>query len=101
MVHGDAHAADRRGQVAEPDAASAGVVTQAFGTALLLLPMTLALGATFPLALVPARVRRSADQADDAIGAATPRASTPPTRSARSPARSIAGFVLVPRSACA
>jgi len=39
-------------QVADPAAAfTRVVVTQAFGTALLLLPMTLALGATFPLAL--------------------------------------------------
>jgi spermidine synthase len=43
------------GQVADPDAAFAQVVvTQAFGTALLLLPMTLALGAAFPLALAVA-----------------------------------------------
>jgi len=43
------------GQVADPGAAfSQVVVTQAFGTALLLLPMTLALGATFPLALAVA-----------------------------------------------
>ena len=42
-------------QVADPAAAFAQVVvTQAFGTALLLLPMTLALGATFPLALAVA-----------------------------------------------
>jgi hypothetical protein len=40
------------GQVADPGAAfTQVVVTQAFGTALLLLPMTLALGAAFPLAL--------------------------------------------------
>jgi spermidine synthase len=39
-------------QVADPNVAFARVVvTQAFGTALLLLPMTLALGATFPRAL--------------------------------------------------
>src|SRR5262249_1070754 len=43
------------GQVADPSAAfSQVVVAQAFGTALLLLPMTLALGATFPLALAVA-----------------------------------------------
>ncbi|MGH9143121.1 MAG: fused MFS/spermidine synthase, partial [Vicinamibacterales bacterium] len=43
------------GQVADPDAAFTQVVlTQALGTALLLLPMTLALGATFPLALAVA-----------------------------------------------
>src|SRR4051812_44024841 len=42
-------------QVADPAAAFTQViVTQAFGTALLLLPMTLALGATFPLALAVA-----------------------------------------------
>jgi spermidine synthase len=42
-------------QVADPGAAfTQVVVTQAFGTALLLLPMTLALGATFPLALAVA-----------------------------------------------
>jgi spermidine synthase len=42
-------------QVADPDVAFARVViTQALGTALLLLPMTLALGATFPLALAAA-----------------------------------------------
>jgi len=43
------------GQVAAPDAAFASIVTrQAIGTALLLLPMTLALGAAFPLALATA-----------------------------------------------
>ena len=43
------------GQVADPGAAFTQViVTQAFGTALLLLPMTLALGAAFPLALTVA-----------------------------------------------
>ena len=43
------------GQVADPSAAfSQVVVAQAFGTALVLLPMTLALGATFPLALAVA-----------------------------------------------
>jgi spermidine synthase len=42
-------------QVADPAVAFARiVVTQAFGTAILLLPMTLALGATFPLALAVA-----------------------------------------------
>ena len=42
-------------QVADPDVAFARVVImQALGTALLLLPMTLALGATFPLALAAA-----------------------------------------------
>jgi spermidine synthase len=42
-------------QVADPAAAFATVIaTQAFGTALLLLPVTLALGATFPLALAVA-----------------------------------------------
>jgi spermidine synthase len=42
-------------QVADPAAAfTAVIVAQAFGTALLLLPMTLALGATFPLALAVA-----------------------------------------------
>jgi spermidine synthase len=42
-------------QVADPRAAFTNVVvTQALGTALLLLPMTLALGATFPLALAVA-----------------------------------------------
>jgi spermidine synthase len=42
-------------QVADPNAAFAQVVArQALGTALLLLPMTLALGATFPLALAVA-----------------------------------------------
>ena len=42
-------------QVADPAAAFTQVViTQALGTALLLLPMTLALGATFPLALAVA-----------------------------------------------
>ncbi|HEX3646150.1 MAG TPA: tetratricopeptide repeat protein [Vicinamibacterales bacterium] len=43
-------------QVADPAAAfTAVIVAQAFGTALLLLPMTLALGATFPLALAVAQ----------------------------------------------
>jgi spermidine synthase len=42
-------------QVADPGAAfTAVIVSQAFGTALMLLPMTLALGATFPLALAVA-----------------------------------------------
>ena len=77
-------------QVADPAAAFTPViVTQAFGTALLLLPMTLALGATFPLALAAAaacaaptlRRARAARHRRDA------RASTPPTPSARSPAR--------------
>src|SRR5258706_3173257 len=46
-------------QVADPGAAfTAVIVTQAFGTALLLLPMTLALGATFSLALAVAQGRR-------------------------------------------
>ncbi len=47
-------------QVADPAAAfTQVVVTQAFGTALLLLPMTLALGATFPFALAVAAPRRA------------------------------------------
>ena len=72
-------------QVADPAAAFAPVVvTQAFGTALLLLPMTLALGATFPLALAgSAGARRRATT----IGRDAARVYTANT-SARSPARS-------------
>ena len=55
------------GQVADPGAAfTQVVVTQAFGTALLLLPMTLALGAAFPLALATAGpLRASGAQAGE------------------------------------
>ena len=70
------------------------VVTQALGTALLLLPMTLALGATFPLALAVAAGGASTRRAP------TRRGSTPPTRSARSPARWPPGSCSSLRSAC-
>jgi spermidine synthase len=54
-------------QVADPNAAFAQVVVrQALGTALLLLPMTLALGATFPLALAVAAGGTSSAGADAA-----------------------------------
>jgi spermidine synthase len=56
-------------QVADPAASFTPViVTQAFGIGLLLLPMTLALGATFPLALATGHLRgsgASAGHADD------------------------------------
>src|SRR5471030_482261 len=60
-------------QVADPGAAfTQVVVTQAFGTALLLLPMTLALGATFPLALAVAGGRlRVADASAGQGGTST------------------------------
>ena len=73
-------------QVADPDAAFGRVVArQAFGIAILLLPMTCALGAVFPLALAAA----SAGQRPPS--AVTRRASTHRTRSAPSRARSSAG----------
>ncbi len=88
-------------QVADPDAAFMHViVTQAFGTALLLLPMTLALGATFPLALAVAGPLRasgaSAGQGDlSTIGRDAARVYTANTIGAITGALA-AGFVLVP-----
>ena len=59
-------------QVADPAAAFTNVVmTQALGTALLLLPMTLALGATFPLALAVAGGRLRASDASPAQGSSS------------------------------
>ncbi len=89
-------------QVADPAAAFATVIaTQAFGTALLLLPMTLALGATFPLALAVAggRLRGSdASPGQDAattIGRDASRVYTANTIGAIAGALA-AGFVLIP-----
>jgi spermidine synthase len=77
-------------QVADPGAAFTQViVTQAVGTALLLLPMTLALGATFPLALAVAAGGAST------IGRDAARVYTANTLGAIAGALT-AGFVLVP-----
>jgi spermidine synthase len=78
------------GQVADPDAAFTQVITtQALGTALLLLPMTLALGATFPLALAVAGGSGSG------VGRDAARVYTANTIGAIAGAL-IAGFTLVP-----
>jgi spermidine synthase len=77
-------------QVADPAVAfTRVVVTQAFGTALLLLPMTLALGATFPLALAVAGGGASS------IGRDAARVYTANTLGAIAGALT-AGFALVP-----
>ena len=77
-------------QVADPGAAfTQVVVTQAFGTALLLLPMTLALGATFPLALAGAGGGASS------VGRDAARVYTANTIGAIAGAL-VAGFALVP-----
>ena len=90
------------GQVADPGAAfTQVVVAQALGTALLLLPMTLALGATFPLALAVAGGRLRADGAPapqgsgSAIGRDAAYVYTANTVGAISGALA-AGFALVP-----
>ena len=89
-------------QVADPAAAfTQVVVTQALGTALLLLPMTLALGATFPLALAVAGGRLRVSDASagqggaSAIGRDAARVYTANTIGAIAGAL-IAGFALVP-----
>jgi spermidine synthase len=88
-------------QVADPSVAfTRVVVTQAVGTALLLLPMTLALGATFPLALAVASGRSSGpsnDAADEnsTIGRDAARVYTANTFGAIAGALT-AGFGLVP-----
>ena len=76
------------------------IVTQAFGTALLLLPMTLALGATFPLALAVAGGHLRAGgatpgQGGSSIGRDAARVYTANTLGAIAGALT-AGFVLVP-----
>ena len=77
-------------QVADPSAAFTQViVSQALGTALLLLPMTLALGATFPLALA------TADAGAATVGREAARVYTANTTGAIAGALT-AGFVLVP-----
>src|SRR5262249_29153327 len=79
------------GQVAAPDAAFGAIVTrQAIGTVLLLLPMTLALGAAFPLALATASTSR------DDVGSVSARIFVANTIGAV--AGSLAGgFLLLPR----
>ena len=79
------------GQVAAPDAAFGAIVTrQAIGTVLLLLPMTLALGAAFPLALATAATPR------DDVGGVSARIFVANTIGAV--AGSLAGgFLLLPR----
>ena len=87
-------------QVADPAAAfTPVVVAQAFGTALLLLPMTLALGATFPLALAAGHRRAPGAPASQAgaptLGRDAARVYTANTLGAIAGALT-AGFVLVP-----
>jgi spermidine synthase len=78
-------------QVADPSVAfTRVVVTQALGTALLLLPMTLALGATFPLALAVA-----ASEDSSTVGRDAARVYTANTLGAIAGALA-AGFGLVP-----
>jgi spermidine synthase len=78
------------GQVAAPDAAFVSIVSrQAIGTALLLLPMTLALGAAFPLALATA----SATAAD--VGSVSARVYGANTVGAIAGSL-VGGFVLLP-----
>jgi spermidine synthase len=90
------------GLVADPNAAfTQVVVTQALGTALILLPMTLTLGATFPLALAVAGGRvRVPDAAADhgertTVGRDAARVYTANTVGAIAGAL-VAGFALVP-----
>jgi len=90
------------GQVADPDAAFTQVIVmQALGTAVLLLPMTLALGATFPLALAVAGSRLRASDASagqgeaSTVGRDAARVYTANTIGAIAGAL-IAGFALVP-----
>lgn len=93
-------------QVADPAAAFTPVVVmQAFGTALLLLPMTLALGATFPLALDVATGRLRASGPVPADGAAAGQAASASRAAAQVYTANTlgaiagaltAGFVLVP-----
>ena len=89
-------------QVADPGAAFTSIVlTQALGTALLLLPMTLALGATFPLALAVAggRLRvpdgSAGQDATTTVGRDAARVYTANTIGAITGAL-VGGFALVP-----